>query len=260
MNFFGTAALVFTSAFANLAFASEYPPIQIISPYDASPFVENLTRQTGLIFDVTEQLNLRAKGKFKFKGHYIPRARLVMMLKTNPNIVIPFVSPKWFGDSQEQLFEWSVNVSKDCNTIIYRKEQPIDFTKMEDLTGMKTSVVIGEENPSIKELILSGKIKSESASTVAVNFLKLAKGRVDFIVTGRLIAEYAIAAHKIDNLLIAKKPVDEFDRKFLISRQSNPEAARWIQNTVKDFNSDGTFKRLFQKHQLTVQTKPCAER
>ena len=79
-------------------------------------------------------------------------------------------------------FIYSRPLSETPWIIVQRKDHPIHWTKLEDLTKYVAGNVTGIElRPGIKELVEQKKLQVESTTTDTYNLLKLATKRVDLV-------------------------------------------------------------------------------
>lgn len=231
--------------------------IQVYSPYVSAPYVVDMDKKKGLIFDFVDELNKTFKGKFVFSPNFVTRSRLkVIFAKKDDTIIVPFVTKAWFDDVADRNFLWTAKVSDDCNVIISRHDKNLKIKSWDDLRGLSTSLVNGEVNKNFQALIDQKKIHVEYANHLDLNFLKLKKGRVDFLVTGHLVADYFIINKGFSDLKILD-PVDRFSRQILISSKINKESGIAIKNKMGLMIHEGKIQSLFDRYKLKSHPEIC---
>ncbi|MEA9356231.1 transporter substrate-binding domain-containing protein [Bacteriovorax sp. PP10] len=232
--------------------------IQVYSPYDSPPYVLNLEKGEGLVFDFVKELNETFKGKYHFVANFVTRGRLKIIFdRKDFAMIVPFVNPVWFDDMAEKKFLWTQEISKDCNVIIYRHDKPLHIKKLDDLTGLSTSVVNGQLNINIQKLYDQKKIRVENANNVVLNFLKLSKRRVDFLVIGYTLADYIIRNNKLFNLEIVETPVDVFNRKILVFSKKDARLGAVLRDQLSLMIKNGKIQKMFNKYELNSHPSIC---
>ncbi len=166
--------------------------IEMISPYDNPPFVVDQKKEQGLVYDLASLLTVRSQGKYQFKVVVVPRARLQKMLLRSGVYVVPLVSPKWFGDENEKKYLWTSALMEDENLVLSPRKRALEYENSASLQGKRTSIVLGHAIEPLDQLEKGGTVKTESTQSLNNGLRMLARGRIDFMVMGRMVAIYLI--------------------------------------------------------------------
>ena len=80
----------------------------------------------------------------------------------------------------------------DENLLLSSRKKPIEFQGMASLKHLKTTVVSGHSVETIASLQRAGDVDSQATNSLSNGLKMLAHGRIDFVITGRLVADYLI--------------------------------------------------------------------
>lgn len=234
--------------------------IRVYAP-DSPPFATQIDKGEGLLFDFVNELNQHFKGKYYFSANFVTRSRLkIIFAKEDRTMIVPFVNPMWFEEFKEKQYLWTTPAAVDCNVIILRRDRKFNITKWDDLTGLTTSIVNGQFNIKVQNLIAQKKIKVETASQLLFNFHKLDKKRVDFLVTGFSIADYVIKNMKFTNLEILHTPLDIFSRQILIFSKKNPAQGVLFREAISQMIKNKKLEKIQKKYNLNPNPDICHNR
>lgn len=230
-------------AVSTKAFAKQV--VEMISPYDTPPFIVDQKKETGLVFELASLLTARSLGKYEFKVMVLPRARLLKVLEKNGVVVVPLVAPKWFEDTDEKKFFWTSAMMDDENLVLSSRKKPVDYRGMESLKHLKTTVVTGHSMETVSKLQHAGEVDSQATNSLSNGLKMLARGRIDFVITGRLVADYLIQDLKLGrDIYISDRSVEKFERKFLLSRDADKDLQKWLEGEIQRLRRSGEWKKL----------------
>lgn len=207
--------------------------VEFATHYDYPPFVIDMKKQEGFVFDLAKYLSKQSKGRYDFQVTYVPRVRIENYLSKKKTVVVPFVSPKWFSDDNMNRYLWTDPLMKDQNVVVMQAKS-FEYKGLDSLTGKTIAYFLGHKIPALEPLISDGKIKREDGPSMIGNFRKVVEGRADFLVTGETVVRYIIEReHWQANLSIAKEPIDVFERRILISPITDTALQQWINSEIK---------------------------
>ncbi|MGE9744750.1 substrate-binding periplasmic protein [Bdellovibrio bacteriovorus] len=221
--------------------------IEMISPYDNPPFVVDQKKEQGLVYDLASLLTVRSQGKYQFKVVVVPRARLQKMLLRSGVYVVPLVSPKWFGDENEKKYLWTSALMEDENLVLSPRKRALEYENSASLQGKRTSIVLGHAIEPLDQLEKGGTVKTESTQSLNNGLRMLARGRIDFMVMGRMVAIYLIRDLGLeDEIHISDKSLERFDRKIMVSPQSQKELHKWLEGEIQRLRRSGQWKKYLR--------------
>ncbi|WP_374001288.1 substrate-binding periplasmic protein [Bdellovibrio bacteriovorus] len=225
------------------AFSKEV--VEMISPYDTPPFVLDLKKEKGLVFELAAFLTARSGGKYEFRVAILPRARLLKTLEKNGVVAVPLVAPKWFEDVSETKYFWTSAVMDDENLLLSSRKKPVEFRGMESLKNLKTTVVTGHSMEAVAKLQRTSGVQAQPTNSLSNGLKMLAHGRIDFVITGRLMAEYLIQDLNLSqSIYISDRSVERFERKFLLSKGADKNLQKWLESEVQRLRRSGEWKKL----------------
>ncbi|UXR64792.1 ABC transporter substrate-binding protein [Bdellovibrio bacteriovorus] len=246
-------------SFSVQAFSKEV--IVMISPYDTPPFIVDQKKEEGLVFELAALLTARSRGKYEFKVSVLPRTRLLKVLEKSGVVVVPLVAPKWFEDAEEKKFFWTSAMMDDENLVLSPRKKPVDFRGMDSLKHLKTTVVSGHSMETVTNLQHTGEVDSLPTNSLSNGLKMLARGRIDFMITGRLVADYLIQDLNLgQDIYISDRSVEKFERKFLLSRDADKHLQKWLEGEIQRLRRSGEWKKflgafLLQNRQLFSHPK-----
>ncbi|WP_413290328.1 substrate-binding periplasmic protein [Bdellovibrio sp. HCB337] len=223
--------------------------VEFATHYDHPPFILDIKDQTGLVFDLANYLSKQSKGRYEFQVTFVPRERLQNYLVKKQKVVIPFVSPKWFDDVDQSRYLWTGILLMDQNVVVTLAKKKFEYKGPDSLTGKTMGYVLGHKMPAIEPLVNQGKIKREESPSMIGNFKKLVEGRVDFVVTGEMIAKDLIARENWQiRLSISKEPIDVFERRVLISPHSEVGLQKWLNIELKTLMRSPRWRTFLERY------------
>lgn len=239
-------SLMFLSATAKAA-----KQIEFATHYDYPPFVIDMKKQEGFVFDLARYLSKQSKGRYEFQVTYVPRTRIENYLSKKQTVVVPFVSPKWFSDEGKTRYLWTDVMMMDQNVVVSQTKSQFEYKDIDSINGKTMAYLLGHKVPVIDARISDGKIKREDSPSMIGNFKKVVEGRADFLVTGEAVVRYIIAReHWETSLTISKVPIDIFERRVLVSPVSEVELQEWLNSEVKTLIKSNQWTALLQQYNL----------
>ncbi|WP_374034884.1 substrate-binding periplasmic protein [Bdellovibrio bacteriovorus] len=221
--------------------------IEMVSPYDTPPFVVDQKKEQGLVYDLASLLTVRSQGKYQFKVVVVPRARLQKILQRSGVYVVPLVSPKWFDDDDEKKYLWTSALMEDENLVLSPRKRALEYENSASLRGKKTSIVLGHAVEPVRQLEKAGVVTTESTQSFNNSLRMLARGRIDFMVMGRIVAVYLIRDLGLeDQIYISDKTIERFDRKILVSPQSQKDLHKWLEGEIQRLRRSGEWKKYLR--------------
>ncbi|WP_448211704.1 hypothetical protein [Colwellia sp. MEBiC06753] len=207
----------------------------ICSPYQSGPFIIDERKRSGLVYTFADYLNAQAAGQFRFNVIVLPRIRLVGMLEANANCIVPFVSALWFQPSPEH-YDWTKPITYDANVILSSSQLKLESLAPAVINGMSTSVVSGftVEQP-LETLIQNKQLTLFTTANIEHGVGMVAKERIDFIVTGRMILEYVRANLNVQSsTYLSRYQTLAFERALIVPKVS-PELTQFIHQQTEQF-------------------------
>lgn len=240
--------------------ANAVEQVEFATHYDYPPFVIDMKKQEGLVFDLAQYLSKQSKGRYEFQVTFVPRDRIENYLNKKKTVVVPFVSPKWFSDEEKNRYLWTDILMKDQNVVVSQTKSQFEYKGLESLYGKTMAYRLGHKIPVLDTLISEGKIKREDSPSMVGNFKKVIEGRADFLVTGETAVRYIIEQeHWQNNLSIAKEPIDVFERRILISPITDVALQQWLNNEVKVLLKSNQWPTLLEQYHFAKVT-PASSR
>lgn len=195
MNVPTKALLLFTS-FLTLraqASATSTPAVKpmkkiVLITAETPPFMSPTMKDEGAAIYALQKI--LAKIGYKAEMRYAPWTRAKMVADKDDTIdgFFPYAA------RDMDNFIYSRSLSETPWVLIQRKDHPIHWNKLEDLTKYVAGNVTGIElRPGIKELVDQKKLEVESTTTDTYNLLKLATKRVDLVFMNPNVFQFHMA-------------------------------------------------------------------
>lgn len=188
--------------------AKEMKNITLVT-HSASPFMDEKLPDGGAIVYglrlVLKEMN------YSLKVVFVPswtRAKMIANKDDEVDGYFPYATIE-----DEKKFEFSHFFIQGPWVIIERKDSPIRWNKVEDLTKYTAGNVTGVELRSgVKELVEQKKLRVETTATDTFNLMKLATKRVDLVFMDEHVFKYRMATEpalqKYKNILqVNAKPL-----------------------------------------------------
>lgn len=193
--------------------------IAVLTYHNHPPFIISAEQKTGLTYDLVALLNQKAAGKYLFKVRILPRKRLDLQLNLADPWVVVWVDSKWFGDPQEQKYNW-LKILKDQNSIVSHRDKKVVYTDFASLEGLRLGGIAGHRYVGIDELVKKGKIRRFDGEHEEDNLRILLAKRVDAILLPYSTITYFVKMHGLENkVFIAPRAHQTYYRKFMLSKK-----------------------------------------
>lgn len=192
----------------------------------------------GLTYDLASYLTQKSNGVYQMVVDIVPRRRLDMLMQDGEPLVIPWVSPEWYGPRAMERYAWTDSLFEDRNVVISSTAMPIDYTGPHSLSGKRIGTVIGHVYTDLQPLMDSRTIIREDSINEEVNVRKVALGRVDAAVMAESAARYYIQAFGLGSrIYISQEPHSSFRRHIMISGR-NFILAEYLRYAIANLHND----------------------
>ncbi len=222
--------------------------IQLYTPYDFEPFVQDRALQQGLIYDFQRYLNAMGDGLYYFSLQTTPRIPVKRLLKIRQSAIVPFVSQTWFNDESGQIFDWTVPLSPDETVIVSSRLNPINSLENSELKGKTLCGTIGlRRNDQLQKMIQDGFIKLTLTPTVGHCLTMLAHRRADFFVTGFMLVDYFLKQMALEQELHVSAPIRSFNRHILVTPKGT-ELLTWLNHKIEIMHKSETWQKILKTY------------
>lgn len=232
-------------------------PTLLLMTGDSPPFMSEKMREQGAA--VYALRKVFAKLGYDLEVRFAPwtRAKLTAEKDTSIDGFFPYAA------KDVENFIYSEPFSEAPWVIIQRKDKPVHWNKLEDLTKYTAGNVIGIElRPGIRELVESGKLKVENTTTDSYNILKLATKRVDMLFMNPVVFQYVMNTDRQLAEFKGKLEVNPkviYMDKYGLALRKTPHNAEIIQKLNKA-NTTAEVARYMEAYikQLPYESHPTA--
>lgn len=236
-------ALAMMVAGAGQALAADVP---LITYHGFAPYV--VEEKAGLTFDLADYLTRKSGGAYTFTVQVMPRKRLDEELAGAKPVVVPWVSPAWFGDADMAKYKWSGAVMQDANAVLSPKAKPVEFSGPDSLSGLKLGGVSGHKYAGIDPLVESGKVTREDANSELINLKKVAAGRVDVTLMAESGARYMAKKEGLsDQIHFSANPHSKYERRVFVAG-GDSKLAEFVTAAVNGLASDPEWQKIAAKY------------
>ncbi|WP_348945715.1 transporter substrate-binding domain-containing protein [Chitinibacter sp. FCG-7] len=222
----------------------------VYTQYDSPPF---WSADSGLSHELVRELSARSKNRYQFEIQITPRKRIDLILE-DPHWqgLIPWSSPSWFQDANQQRYLWSAPLFRDADLVI--SHAPLDYTGPYSLHGKVLGGILGHRYSELEADIAAGKIIRDDAPNQPSNLKKLRSQRVDVIfIPNSSWGELRLKSpEQIRSLWVASQVRNTYERRILLS-PNNPELARYVQATVLDLAKDQKWQQKIAPYHFSNQ-------
>ncbi|WP_417428630.1 hypothetical protein [Kiloniella sp.] len=229
--------------------AAEY---EIYSYHNVPPFITS--ENEGLSYDLVRYLNKHGDNKFQFKLNIIPRKRLGKLLGANSDLIVPWVSPEWFGINARSRFLWTEPLLSDGNIYFSRKNNPIDIKAIPDLKNLMLGGVLGHRYATIEQEVAKGRLARINAPHKR-NLIKMLLGeRADIAIMVESSARYLVWEGKLDQYIyISPYKHSAFLRRLPISGYL-PQVHLFLDDMILKMNTDPEWIAIKSRYKAPVET------
>lgn len=211
-----------------------------------SPYVSDQMPNNGLAIDIVTTAFSKAGYKPTFKLDSWPRA-----LEGGKLGIYDVVAAIWYTEERARDLEFSKPYLVNEIKFIKRKNQNIEFNRIEDLRGLVIGVV--KDYAYDERFISHNDIIKIPQNHVVQNLLSLVKGDIDLTLGDQRTILYELNQYmqgSIEQLEFLPKPLAERGLRIAASKENPKHRA-----IVADFNrllenmkSDGSYKKIFSRH------------
>ncbi len=218
-------ALVLISSLFASDIRAEEPPTQqpaiqqtipFLTYHIGEPFIVNTDARLGLTYELADVLSKRSDGRYKFEVTQLPRLELNNRLRQDPKVVIPWVNPTWFGDTNQTKYFWTKGYMEDSNSIISSPTDPIEYTGPSSLKGLTVAGQEGAKWVGLDPLVEDGSITRVDTTNYWETMRMVFFEKVDAALLPTPIAKYLLAKRKLAGRIhFSSEPHSQFLRHLL---------------------------------------------
>lgn len=223
--------------------------IIVANYHNYSPWIIDEENKKGIFFEFVQELNKRSKGEYTFIAQIYPRARLDLKLIHNPDIIVPFVDPKFFNDLGLKKYSWSKNIFEDKSYFVFNKGKEFDTQDLSTLKNKRFSATIGHQYPDLEPYFNNRHIKKDETSTYISSILKIVHNRnVDFAVMDDSFKIY-VKTKKIipfEKISFSQRPRFIIKRMILVNN-SDPKLLMFLNNCIVEIQKEPRWQKKFPK-------------
>lgn len=169
-----------------------------------------------------------------------------------------------YAADREQDFVFSDPVINERFVLFYRKDAPVQWTRMEDLAGLRLGGSIGYSyGPTFDRAVENGVVDVEWVASPELNFRRLLFGHIDAfpeeINVGYHILRRETDREEARQITHHSKSVSE-NQSFLLFPKGEPETEKLraiFNQGLKTFRDDGRYNTYFDSRSQVSSTKPA---
>lgn len=194
----------------------------------------------GLTHDLARELTERSAGAYRFEVEPMSRPRLNKQLEEGRRMVVPWVSPLWFGDAEEKRYGWvAESLMRDGNAIVSPVARPVDYTGPESLEGLRFGGQRGHRYVGIDDYILGSQTTRRiDADTHDDNLERLERGLIDVTLVPDSAVRYVIRSRGLGEVLyISPTPHTSYERRMLVSAP-DPALLAYLEQALQELAAD----------------------
>ena len=201
-----------------------WPPYLIVDPEQNGP----KGKRQGILMDIFRRIARTLR--YEVKTVCYPEKRDHVMLDKGL-IDFRFDGRKWV-DNPDRYF-WSESILRASNVLVFRKEDPLRFNHLEDLSGKTVITHLGYTYPTLNPYFSSGRIRRSDAASQQYMLRMLDAERGDAAIMNKRVALWVMKNSRSlsSSDFTFSSPVDSSRMALLYTR---PE---W-HGFVKDFNRE----------------------
>ena len=235
--------IIFYLLVSGQSFASAKTIIFNMSENGYPPFMINNKPPSGIIYDVLQII--LAKHGYDIKTAKIPKNRELGFLRSG-KLDAQAIAKEWVEEPNK--YEFSDPILKVRNVIISSVDNPVIFTKIEDLIGKKSVTHLGYKYPPLTRYFKNGLIERNDTVNETAMLAMIQSQRADFTIVNDYVGAWIIQKQNWSGqFVISKKDVTNYDYRIMFSK-------KW-KLLVSEFNKElailkenGTFEKIVQKY------------
>lgn len=227
--------------------AAEVEQVTLYTYHQAPPFITG--NDVGLTYDLANYLSQNSNGAYLFSVEVLPRKRLDFLLNKT-DMIIPWVTPVWFGPKSTEKYQWSKPIMEDGSIYIWKHEGVTTFSQPEHLKGFHLGGIQGYRYINVDKLVKSGEIKRSDTGSEQQLLEMLLLKRFDVGISPYSASAYIMKNNSWeDNFSYAVH--HNFNRQFLI-KTTNTELSNYIRKTSQDMLADKDWVQTIRTYGLST--------
>ncbi len=225
--------------------------ITVVHSGNWTPYADANLPEQGLAIDLVTTALKRAGYSPK-----VETASLAQILEGSKTGAYDVFATPWYTVDRDQYLDFSQPYLESSIRFIKRRDMPFEYTKFDDLEGMKIGVIADyayEEDFNDSTLI-----EKINAPSLADNLRKLIDNEIDLSLDDERVLRYTVNQSMPQSMValeILPKPLATRGVNIGVSRK-NPDHARVIagfNKAIAEMKKDGTYNRIVQKHEAYIQ-------
>lgn len=237
------------SAESSLNNSAEKSLVHLYTYHYKPPFLIDTLAQQGFYYDVVDYFNEQSE-LYQFKVTYLPRKRLDCLLgQQQLNGIVMGVLPEWFGDANEQNYQWLPGFFPDKDAFVSLTSTPFEYINQASLTGKVIGCVAGHYYFNVNEAV--EKELAQRIDTVAeYQVLQLVKKRrADFgLISESTFKYFAKHSDFTGDFHVSQKSHDEYSRRAFIT-STQPKLHEEMRRLFALAQSTGSWQSLREKYE-----------
>jgi polar amino acid transport system substrate-binding protein len=225
--------------------------INVVHSGNWPPYADEDLPEQGLAIDLVTTALKRAGYSPKVKT-----ASLTQILEGSKTGAFDVFATPWYTMDRDQYLDFSQPYLESSIHFIKRKDTSFEYTKFDDLEGMKIGVI--ENYAYDEDFNDSTLIEKINASSLTDNLKKLVEKKVDLSLDDERVLRYTLnqtMPYNMATLEILKKPLAMRGVNIGVSR-NNPDHASIVtgfDKAIAEMKIDGTHNRIVQKHKAYIE-------
>jgi len=225
--------------------------ITVVHSGNWPPYADEDLPEHGLAIDLVTTALKRAGYNPKVKT-----ASLTQILEGSKTGAYDVFATPWYTMDRGKFLDFSQPYLESSIQFIKRKDMPFEFSKFDDLEGMKIGVI--ENYAYDEDFNDSTLIKKINASSLTDNLRKLVVKEIDLSLDDERVLHYTLnksTPYNIATLEILEKPLVIRSVNIGVSR-INPDHARIVADfnkAIAEMKKDGTYNRIAQQHKAHIE-------
>lgn len=245
--------LALLACLGGLPGAQALPPVTAFNTYMAGPYL--VDTQQGLAQSLVDRLNAKMAPAHRLALSHVPRIRLdTTELSKGDRFAgaVLFVNPRFVADADKTRFLWSKPLFVDCNMVVSRLGEPVEFVGLSTLWGLRFGGVRGYRYSYIDDMVRTGKVHREDSQDELSGLRKVALGRVDVtVVPYTIYSHFGSDKGLAGQLYVAHKPLQCFARHILVGK-ANPALLSAINDAIDSLATDKGWLAAMAYYHLDV--------
>ena len=212
----------------------------------AMPFARYANGQLkgGILLDLGQELATRLN--LQLRVLVMPPKRVEAMLQAGEVDLHCLVSPKWLLQELPPG-RWTEPLLRMDDVLLAPAKHPGAELDLSQVRGASVGLVISYLYPALDEALTSGRLRREDASTQAQVFEKMLRGRSDFGVSNRLIAEWFNKQHVAAERLKILQTLASLDTACALAPEPSQDPAR-IKAVLRQMLAEGVVEKILRRY------------